>query len=110
MEYKTTRLPIPVINRAKIMLRPSRYVVKSIPYEGIHSIVLVNVLPLAIAGIYLAKAINKRIGTVSTYHPICIRDVFLVRKGMSIAAKKGMIIAKLMVNKLKPPMFSVHAL
>src|SRR5699024_12024427 len=71
---------------------------------------LVNVLPLAIAGIYLAKAINKRIGTVSTYHPICIRDVFLVRKGMSIAAKKGMIIAKLMVNKLKPPMFSVHAL
>ena len=69
MEYKITKLPTPVISRAKIILRPSKYVVKLKSNEGIHSYVWTYVLPLATEGISLASRANKTTGTINTIQP-----------------------------------------
>lgn len=100
MEYKITRLPIPVMSKPKIILNPSKYVVNSIPKDGIHWMVCVNTSPLATSGIYPIREINKRIGTIRTNQPTWIRGTFLNKNGTKIAAKKGMIINKFMVINL----------
>ena len=95
-----TKLPTPVISKPNIILRPSKYVVKLISNEGIHSYVWTNVLPLATEGISLASMTNKVIGTNKTTQPILINFSRLYIYGTKAAIINGIIMAILIENKI----------
>src|SRR5699024_6204015 len=70
------------------------------------SSVCIFVPPFAMYGICLRRAIKRPTGTTSTNQPICgwFRNLFII--GIKIAAKKGIMIAKVMVNKINPPLLN----
>ncbi len=89
IEYKTTRLPIPVISKLNNNPRPSTYKLKFIPICGIQFKFFITLLPDIVIEINDMKYINKTIGTGNTNHPKCIRLTNRYRNGIMSANING---------------------
>ena len=93
-----TKLPTPVMRRPNIILKPSKYVVMFIPYEGIHSKLYTKVSPFAIWGIYVANIVNNVTGITRTIHPMWNNLRRLYTNGISIKEKNGSSIVSKIVT------------
>src|SRR5699024_12285925 len=73
MEYNTTKLPIPVINKLNNKPKPSTYKSKLMPKGGIQFALCTTLSPDIVVEMIDIKYINKTTGIGNTNHPKCIR-------------------------------------